>query len=149
MPRARPRASKRLSSAKHPASSKRPASAKRAASKTSRPFAHLRVSASFRDYVVAQLEELDDVTPRAMFGGIGLYRSGVFFGIIAGDVLYFKVDDGNRRDFERRDAQPFRPYPDRPSTKYFAVPLDILESAHDLAVWARKSLRAATRASSD
>ena len=148
MSRARPRASKRLAAAKRSASAKRPASRKRAA-QTSRPFAHLKVSASFRDYVVAQLEELGDVTPRAMFGGIGLYRSGVFFGIIAGDVLYFKVDDGNRRDFEGRDAQPFRPYPDRPSMKYFAVPVDILESAHDLAVWARKSLRAATRASSD
>jgi DNA transformation protein len=124
--------------------SKRPA-----ASKPSRPFAHLEVSASFRDYVVAQLEELGDVTPRAMFGGIGLYRRGVFFGIIAGDVLYFKVDDGNRLDYERKGAQPFRPYANRPSMKYFAVPVEILESAHDLAAWARKSLRAATRPSSD
>ncbi len=143
MTRARPRASKR------PAPSKRPASRPAAKTKPTRPFAHLKVTPSFRDYVVAQLEELGDVTARAMFGGIGLYRRGVFFGIIAGDLLYFKVDEGNRLDFERRGAQPFRPYPDRPSTKYFAVPVDVLESAHDLAVWARKSLRAATRGSSD
>jgi DNA transformation protein len=127
------------------------AAKKRAAKKTATKrgaFAHLKVSAAFRDYVLAQLEELGEVTARAMFGGIGLYRRGVFFGIIAGDVLYFKVGEANRRDFERYAAPPFRPYPDRPSTKYFAVPVDVLENAQDLAAWARKSLRAAARTSS-
>lgn len=111
--------------------------------KTSGAFAHLKVSASFRDYVLTQLDELGDVTARAMFGGVGLYRNGVFFGIVAGDVVYFKVGEANRRDYEQRNAQPFRPYKDRPSTNYFAVPVDVLESAQELAAWARKSLRVA------
>jgi DNA transformation protein len=106
--------------------------------------AHLKVSAAFRDYVLSQLDDLGDVTARAMFGGLGLYHRGVFFGIVAGDMLYFKVGEANRRDFEKRKAPPFRPYLDRASTKYFAVPVEILESAHDLAIWARKSLRAAS-----
>ena len=119
---------------------------KQAAKKTSTgKMAHIKVSAAFRDYVLAQLDELGDVTPRAMFGGVGLYRDGVFFGIIAGDAVYFKVGEANRRDFERYKAPPFKPYPDRPSTNYFAVPLAILESAQELAAWARKSLRAAAR----
>jgi DNA transformation protein len=105
--------------------------------------AHIKASPAFRDYVLSQLDELDDVTARAMFGGVGLYHRGVFFGIVAGDVLYFKVGEANRRDFEKYKAPPFKPYPDRPSTKYFAVPVEILESAHDLAIWARKSLRVA------
>lgn len=115
---------------------------------TSRPttsrkgaFAHLKVSPAFRDYVLAQLDDLGEVTSRAMFGGVGLYRRGLFFGIIAGGTLYFKVGEANRRDFERYGAEPFRPYPDRPSTKYFAVPVEILENAQELATWARKSLR--------
>jgi len=110
-------------------------------------FAHLKVSASFRDYVLAQLDGLGEVTARAMFGGIGLYRRGVFFGIVAGAVVYFKVGEANRRDFERYHAEPFRPYPDRPSTKYFAVPAEILEHADELVVWARNALRVATRTS--
>jgi DNA transformation protein len=119
--------------------------AKKAAKKTAkRSMAHIKVSAAFRDYVLAQLDELGEVTSRSMFGGVGLYRNGVFFGIVAGDVLYFKVGAANRRDFEKYKAPPFKPYPDRPSTKYFAVPVEILESAHDLAIWARKSLRAAS-----
>ncbi len=112
-------------------------------------FAHLKVSDAFRDYVLTQLDELGDVTARSMFGGIGLYRRGIFFGIIAGDVLYLKVGEANRRDFEQHHAEPFRPYRERASTKYFSVPVSVLESVQDLAVWARKSVRVATRDSSD
>jgi DNA transformation protein len=117
---------------------------KAAKTRAKRSMAHLKVTAAFRDYVLAQLDEVGEVTPRAMFGGVGLYRRGLFFGIIAGDTLYFKVGEANRRDFEKHKAPPFRPYLDRPSTKYFAVPVAILESSHDLAIWARKALRAAS-----
>jgi DNA transformation protein len=111
--------------------------------------AHLEASTAFRDYVLAQLDALGEVTSRAMFGGFGLYRNGMFFGLIAGDVLYFKVGEANRRDFARYEAPPFRPYPDRPpSTKHFAVPLAILESEPELTAWARKALRVAAEAHS-
>jgi DNA transformation protein and related proteins len=117
---------------------------KAAARKTSGAFAHLKVRDSFRDFVLAQLDAFGDVTSRSMFGGIGLYHRGVFFAIVAADVLYFRVDDGNRRDFELRKAPPFQPYAERASTKYFAVPVDILENSDDLAAWARKAVRAAS-----
>ena len=71
---------------------------------------------------------LGDVTPRNMFGGTGLYSDGVFFGLIARDVLYFKVDDTNRGDYEARGSEPFRPYDDRPySMSYHEVPVEVLE----------------------
>jgi len=35
-----------------------------------------------------------------MCSGIGLYAEEVFFGIVAADTLFFKVDDSNRRDYE-------------------------------------------------
>ena len=82
-----------------------------------------------------------------MFGGVGLYHRGVFFGIIARDVLYLKVDDQNRPDYTRARMKPFKPYRDRPGTmQYYAVPLEVLESAPELAAWARKSVAAAARA---
>ena len=104
----------------------------------------LTVSAAFKSFVLDQLEELGDVTPRSMFGGVGLYQRGVFFGILARDTLYLKVDERNRPRYEHAGMQPFRPYPDRPGTmQYYAVPLDVLESPLDLARWARESLAAA------
>jgi TfoX/Sxy family transcriptional regulator of competence genes len=40
----------------------------------------------------------------------------------------------------------FKPYPGKSTgkTRYYEVPLDILESAPELAVWARKAIAAAT-----
>src|SRR5919202_203496 len=102
----------------------------------------LKVTDAFRAFVLDQLEELGDVTPKPMFGGVGLYCRGVFFGIIARDVLYLKVGDSTRADYERAGTHPFRPYPDRPGTmQYYAVPVDVLESAIDLVAWARKAVR--------
>lgn len=104
----------------------------------------LAVSPAFRRFVLDQLEDLGDVLPRSMFGGIGLYRDGLFFGIIAGDVLYLKVDEGTRRDYEAAGMAPFKPYAHRPgSMQYYAVPVGVLESASQLAEWARKAVGAA------
>jgi DNA transformation protein len=106
----------------------------------------MTVSDAFRTFVLDQLAELGDVTPRSMFGGVGLYRRGVFFGIIAADVLYLKVDDTNRPDYERAGMHAFKPYPDRPGTmQYFAVPLDVLESELELTEWARRAVAVAER----
>lgn len=106
----------------------------------------LHVTDGFRSFVLDQLAELGDVTPRSMFGGVGLYYRGVFFGIVAGDVLYLKVDDTNRPDYERAEMHPFKPYADRPGTmQYYAVPIDVLESPVELARWARKAVAVAER----
>jgi DNA transformation protein len=107
----------------------------------------LKVSDGFKSFVLDQLEELGDVAPKAMFGGVGLYRGGVFFGILARDTLFLKVDDNSRRDYERIGAKAFKPYARRRgSARYYAVPLEVLESPIDLAAWARKAIAAASGA---
>jgi DNA transformation protein len=111
-----------------------------------RRLAPMHVSEGFKALVLDNLTELGDVIPRSMFGGVGLYCDGVFFGIIAADVIYLKVDAGNRRDFEDAGMQPFKPYPDRAGTmQYYAVPLEVVESAPALVEWSRKALAVAER----
>jgi DNA transformation protein and related proteins len=117
-----------------------PRSRSRAASPRS-----LKVSDGFRSFVLDQLGELGDVAPKSMFGGVGLYHRGIFFGILARDTLYFKTDERNRPDYESSGARRFNPYPNRAGTsRYFAVPVDVLESAPELAAWARKAIAAAS-----
>lgn len=107
----------------------------------------LRVTDTYKRFVLDQLGEVGDLEPRSMFGGVGLYCRGLFFGIVAGDVLYLKVDDTTRGDYERAGMGPFRPYPERGGTmQYYAVPLDVLESAEELAQWARRAVDVAKRA---
>jgi DNA transformation protein and related proteins len=104
----------------------------------------LKVSDAFRAFVLDQLEELGDVTPRTMFGGVGLYHRGVFFGIIARDKLYLKVGAVNVADYEREGMKAFKPSRNRTGTmKYREVPLSVLESPLDLAAWARKAIAVA------
>lgn len=108
----------------------------------------LKVSDGFRAFVLDQLEEFGDVTAKSMFGGVGLYHNDLFFGILAGDVLYLKADDRTRATFERAGSKPFKPYADRAGTmQYYAVPVGVLESPVELARWARGAVAAATRAS--
>jgi DNA transformation protein len=104
-------------------------------------------SAGFEAFVVDQLSELGEVVPRKMFGGTGLYCDGIFFGLIARDQLYLKVDAATRGVFEAAGSTPFRPYDDRPATmQYYVVPVEILEAAPDLVKWARRAVETAARA---
>jgi len=106
----------------------------------------LKVTDAFKSFVLDQLTELGDVVPKSMFGGVGLYCEGVFFGIIARDVLYLKVDETNRPDYERAGMTPFKPYPDRAGTmQYYAVPVGVLEASSELVDWARKAVAVARR----
>jgi DNA transformation protein len=105
------------------------------------------VTPAFRQFVLDQLEALGEVTARSMFGGVGLYYRGVFFGIIANDALYIKVDDSNRGDYIREGMKPFKPYPHRSGTmQYYEVPLGVLESAPEVAEWARRAIAVARSA---
>ncbi|HEY7379163.1 MAG TPA: TfoX/Sxy family protein [Steroidobacteraceae bacterium] len=101
----------------------------------------MSVSADFHTFVLEQLAQLRGVTSRRMFGGIGLYWDGLFFGLIDDDVLYLKVDDSNRADYLARGMDPFRPFKDKPlySMTYYQVPAEVLEEAEVLVQWTRRS----------
>ncbi len=101
----------------------------------------MRVSSGVRAFALDQLAGLSGLRDRAMFGGVGLYADDLFFGILASDVLYFKVDDSNRQDYELAGARPFKPYADRAMTMpYYAVPLEIMEDAATLVKWAKRAV---------
>ena len=104
----------------------------------------MRVSLGFREFVLGQLADVRDLYAKPMFGGIGLYSGDLFFGIVAGDVLYFKVDDTNRADYEQVGSRPFKPYADRPVTmRYYSVPAEVVEDSAGLAQWAKRSIAVA------
>jgi len=102
------------------------------------------VSEGFREYVREQIERVAPLSMRAMFGGLGLYSNGVFFGLVDDDIVFFKVDDRNRPDFEAAGMQPFRPFGDeRASMQYYELPAEVLEDREELRRWIRGALQAA------
>ena len=108
----------------------------------------MAVSPEFRAWVLEILGGLSQVTGRSMFGGFGLYRDGLFFALIDGDTLYFKVDDSNRQDFEAAGTGPFRPYGDDRAMQYYEVPPEVLEDPDQLRTWAERAVDVARRAAS-
>ena len=100
----------------------------------------------FPAFVLDQLDGVEHIVSRPMFGGIGLYAGDVFFGIIFHDILYLKVDAQTRADYERAGMKPFTPYAPRTTTmQYYEVPAVVLENGQELTAWARKAIAAAER----
>jgi len=103
----------------------------------------MAVSGEYLEYVLDQLARLGNVSSRRMFGGAGLYRDNLMFGLVADDVVYFKVDDSNRGDYVKAGSSPFNPFPEKGKTavmSYYEVPPDVLENKAELAEWAQRSL---------
>jgi DNA transformation protein and related proteins len=102
------------------------------------------VTDSFVAFVLEQLEPVGAITPKRMFGGVGVYAGDLFFALLDNDVLYLKVNDSNRADFEAAGAGPFRPYgPGGEVMQYYEVPAAVLEDADELGRWARKAIAVA------
>ena len=101
------------------------------------------VTASFLIFVLEQLELVDGVTSKRMFGGVGIYSGEVFFALIDDDTLYFKVNDDTRPAYVKQRMKPFIPDPRRPESPmngYYAVPVSVLEDRDELAAWAAKAI---------
>lgn len=108
------------------------------------------VTADFREFALEQLRRATAaaITHRAMFGGVGVYADGVFFALMADDVLYLKVDDRTRGTFEARGMGPFLPHGDagRPMRGYRQLPGEVLEEPSELESWVAEAIAVARRA---
>ena len=106
----------------------------------------MAVTAECRAYVLDQIGRIVPVSARSMFGGVGLYSEGLFFGLIDDDRVYLKVDDANRQGFIDVRSGPFRPYgEDARPMSYYELPADRLESLELLKPWIEGSIEVARR----
>jgi DNA transformation protein and related proteins len=105
----------------------------------------MAVQPSYLEYVLEQLAGLPALRPNRMFGGIGLYSDGIFFGLIDDDTLFFKTGESNVASYRERNMPRFMPFPDRPDAAlgYHQVPADVIEDADALREWARRSVAVA------
>ena len=102
----------------------------------------------FVEHVLELLAPFGGVSARRMFGGFGVYRDALMFGLIAGDVLYLKADGENRGEFEAAGAEPFSYTTRRKQVvlSYWRAPEEALESPDAMKTWARSAFAAALRA---
>jgi DNA transformation protein and related proteins len=103
------------------------------------------VQPQYLDYVLEQLAALGAVRPNRMFGGVGLYSDGLFFGLIDDDTLFFKTSPDNIEQYRSRNMPKFMPFPDKTGAVmgYHQVPADVIEDPETLVRWARQSVAVA------
>ena len=91
---------------------------------------------SFKDFVLDQLQGLEGLECRAMFGGHGLYAGPKFFGIVFRERFYLKLP----KRLIAPGLKPFRPNKKQTLKSYFEIPADVLENRRELLEWARSCL---------
>lgn len=85
------------------------------------------------------LKQLRPIRTRRMFGGVGIWDAelDLFFAIVAGDRLYFKVDDSNRADYLDADMPKFG------NMNYYQVPDLVLDKPEQLSAWIERAVTVA------
>lgn len=106
------------------------------------------VSAEYREFISEQLEGFGPVTVKRMFGGAGVFREGLMFGLISDELLYFKVDDATRPDFEAEGTSPFTYQKNGKAMAlaYWRIPERLYDDADELTEWAHRAFAVALRA---
>jgi DNA transformation protein len=97
-------------------------------------------------YLLELLAPVGPVSARRMFGGVGLFHSGMMFGLIVRDELFFKVGDANRPAYEAAGEAPFT-YETKLGIhtlgSYWRCPPELLDDAETFLMWARQAMEAA------
>jgi DNA transformation protein len=107
----------------------------------------MAVSQEFVEYVRDQLRPFGAIAARRMFGGTGLFRDGMMFGLVHDDALYFRTDAANVGAFTSAGMAPFT-YTRagrEVALGYFAVPAEVIDEPDRLAQWAAGACAAAAR----
>ena len=108
----------------------------------------MAISPEYRAFLEELFSPIPGVSFRAMFGGLGVYRDGAMFGLVAYERLYFKVDGETEPAFAAAGAEPFvyegKSKPIQMS--YWTAPDDCFDDPEAFEAWARLGLEAARRA---
>ena len=103
---------------------------------------------SFAEFLREQLAPRGRVTMRRMFGKTGVFCDELMFGMVTDNMLYLRVDDGNRAAFKEAGSVPPLNYEKQGCTidlAFWRAPERLFDEPDELATWARAALAAARR----
>lgn len=104
----------------------------------------------YRAFLEEMLAPLGGVSIRRMFGGLGLFRDGLMFGLVMRGELYLKVAPEGKASFAAEGGTPFS-YAGKGArvtviASYWRAPDRLSDDAEELVSWARRACAAAERA---
>ena len=106
------------------------------------------MAGGFNDLLEELFAPVGGVSLRRMFGGIGIFKDALMFGLVADDVLYLKADDATKAPYE---AEGFGPWVYGGMKKavampYWQVPERLLDEPDEFREWAMAAFAVAERA---
>ncbi len=106
----------------------------------------MAINEDYLSYISDQLSAFGDVEIKKMFGGIGLFKDGLMFGMISADNTFrLKVDEVNKPDYEAKGMKQHYMPKKKKGMPYWEAPAEVIEDKEDLALWAKKAFEAAER----
>ncbi|GAW41015.1 hypothetical protein SH203_01418 [Brevundimonas sp. SH203] len=107
--------------------------------------------ADFGEWVREHFQALGRLEIKRMFGGAGVYASGVIFALLDDGVVWLKGDEALGEAFEAAGSRPFT-FPTKDgrtmSMSYWTLPETALDDPDEAVDWARRSLAVAVRKAS-
>lgn len=86
------------------------------------------------------------IVVRRMFGGEGLFRDAVMFGLVDDERIFLKTSEETRKDFIAEGCGPFTYHMKKGEgilTSYYALPDRLYDDPEELAGWARAAFAVA------
>ena len=101
----------------------------------------------FIAYLNELLDNFGNVSIKRMFGGHGVFRDGLMFGIVDDNVLFFKVDENNRSRFEENKLPQFTYIKQGKALKmsYYQAPEEVFDNEEEIIDWATGAFEAALK----
>ena len=108
----------------------------------------MSTSAEFLEFLAEQMADFGPVSVRRMFGGAGIFRDGLMFALVIGEVLYLKADAQTQPAFEAEGLDPFtyatKNHP-RTVMSYWRAPARCLDDSDAMTEWCRDAFAVALR----
>ncbi|MBD3638685.1 MAG: TfoX/Sxy family protein [Crocinitomicaceae bacterium] len=103
------------------------------------------VSEDYYAFINDQLDGIEGIYSKKMFGGVGYFKDDLMFGGIMEGVFRLKADSETIPNFEKYDCSPWQ-IPGKPiKMPYYEVPQTILEDRSELKKWVQDAYLVAKR----
>jgi DNA transformation protein len=107
---------------------------------------------AFKEFLEELYAPMRGVTVRAMFGGLGVFKDALIFGIVFDDVLYLRADDRNSARFaaERSPQFVYRGMKGRQiAMPYYRLPERLYDEPEEFVAWSEAAFEVAVRAAAE
>lgn len=108
----------------------------------------MAVDREFEIYLSELFDPVGGVTLKRMFGGLGIFRHGLMFGLVSDGRVCLKADEHTVTDFEAEGMTQWTYDGKGKAIKmgYWYMPERLLEDPEELHVWSIKAFDVAVRA---